>query len=108
GGNKKKLLWEANFFNGKAEVRKDRNLFENENNYPSFQLPFFGEDRMGYLRDQMELLGFVVGDYFELLDSKHLEKTTRVKDFPGYVSRTVSIVGRLVDIKYTTTVKKDK
>lgn len=108
GENKKKLLWEANFFNGKAEVRKDRSLFENENNYPSFQLPFFGEDRMGYLRDQMELLGFVVGDYFELLDSKHLEKTTRVKDFPGYVNRTVSIVGRLVDIKYTTTVKKDK
>ena len=64
GLDKKTLLWEANFRAKRVEVEEPAHLFASEE--VQFSLPKFDVDRLEDLKDEMDLLGFVVGDYYEL------------------------------------------
>src|SRR5690606_35537985 len=71
GLDKKTLLWEANFKSKRVEKEVPVSLFATADE-PHFNLPSFEEDRLEDLKDEVDLLGFVVGDFFELLEEKHL------------------------------------
>ena len=106
GLDKKTLLWEANFRNKRVEKAVTVNLFETEE--VQFSLPAFELDRMEDLKDELDLLGFVVGDFFELLDNRQLQGTIRADKLPNYLGQQIKIIGRLVTIKETRTIKGDR
>jgi len=106
GMDKKTLLWEANFRNKRTDKSDSVTLFETDE--VKFSLPAFEKDRMEDLRDELDLLGFVVGDYFELLNNQHLAGSVLVKQFPKYLGRQIKIIGRMVALKETRTIKKER
>lgn len=106
GLDKKTLLWEANFRNKRVEKAVTVNLFETEE--VQFSLPAFELDRMEDLKDELDLLGFVVGDFFELLDNRQLQGTIRADKLPNYLGQQIKIIGRLVTIKETRTINGDR
>lgn len=106
GLDKKTLLWEANFRAKRVEVEEPAHLFASEE--VQFSLPKFDVDRLEDLKDEMDLLGFVVGDYYELLDPQHLHGTHYVRELPQLLGQQIKIVGRLVTLKETRTIKKER
>src|SRR5690606_4623369 len=71
GLDKKTLLWEANFKSKRVEKEVPVSLFATDE--PHFSLPTFEEDRLEDLKDELDLLGFLIGDFFELLEEKYLD-----------------------------------
>ena len=104
GLDKKTLLWEANF-KSKHKEKQVPVLFVPEE--VTFELPKFETDRLEDLRDELDLLGFVTGDFYELLDERHLKNTILANDFPKYVGKEIKIIGRLVTTKNTYTKKNE-
>ncbi len=104
--DKKTLLWKANFLRKRTVAQSElQPLFEEPE--LEFKLPSFEINRQEELRDQMELLGFVATDAFELLNPKYLEQTCYTADFPQLLGQEVTIVGRLVTTKDVYTVKRE-
>lgn len=106
GLDKKTLLWEANFRNNKVERVMTNSLFIQDD--IKFSLPKFEENRLEDLKDEMDLLGFLVGDFFELLPADQLSGTVYANEFSSHLGRTIKIIGRLVTTKDTWTVKKER
>ncbi|MBP3943343.1 DNA polymerase III subunit alpha [Sphingobacteriaceae bacterium WQ 2009] len=106
GLDKKTLLWKANFSVKKA-VKEAQALSLFEEAPLEFTLPAFTVDPKEELRDQLELLGFVVGDYFALLDPKWLEATLPVARFSAFLGQQIQVVGRLVTTKDVYTSRKE-
>ncbi|WP_099366183.1 DNA polymerase III subunit alpha [Sphingobacterium sp. 1.A.4] len=106
GLDKKTLLWEANFRSKRVEKEVLVNLFESEE--LQFILPKFDEDRMEDLKDELDLLGFVVGDFYELLDPMHLQGTVCAERLQDYLGQQIKVIGRLVTIKETRTIKGER
>ncbi|MGJ1360927.1 DNA polymerase III subunit alpha [Sphingobacterium spiritivorum] len=105
GKNKKALLWEANFMTTRQQIL-EVSLFETPE--LDFQLPEFEEEPMEDYKDQLELMGFIVGDFFDLLDPKYLTDTVHVRDLVHLLGKEVSMIGRLVTIKETSTIRKER
>ena len=106
GLDKKTLLWEANFRVKRVEKVQVMDLFEVEE--VKFELPAFEPNRMEDLKDELDLLGFVIGDYFELLDPIHLKGSIKANTLNLYLGQQIKIIGRLVTLKETRTIKGER
>ncbi|SEG02603.1 DNA polymerase III subunit alpha [Sphingobacterium lactis] len=106
GLDKKTLLWEANFRNKRTEKELPVTLFQTEE--VKFSLPVFEENRLEDLKDELDLLGFVVGDFYELLDKRYLVGTKYVRDMEQCLGQQVKMVGRMVTLKETRTIKGER
>ena len=106
GLDKKTLLWEANFKGKRVEVAEPMALFAAEE--VKFNLPVFEPDRSEDLKDELDLLGFVVGDFFELLDKKYLQGSILSDNLSSYLGQHIKIIGRLVTTKETKTIKGER
>ncbi|HMJ68258.1 MAG TPA: PHP domain-containing protein [Cyclobacteriaceae bacterium] len=102
GKNKQKLLWEAMLYYSEAKVRKPStaDLFDTEpKEYP---LPHFEINPIEAAFDEIELIGFPLGDPFQLLPDKNYGDTT-ARELESKLNRLVSITGYLVTTKDTRT-----
>lgn len=107
GLDKKTLLWEANFKSKRIATKVTVSLFGEETE-PHFTLPSFEENRLEDLKDELDILGFVVGDFFELLEERHLAGSITVRDLPDYLGQQIKIIGRFVTLKETRTIKRER
>jgi DNA polymerase-3 subunit alpha len=102
GKNKQKLLWEAMLYYSEAKVRKPStaDLFDTEpKEYP---LPHFEINPVEAAFDEIELIGFPLGDPFQLLPDKNYGDTI-ARELPSKLNRGVIITGYLVTTKDTRT-----
>lgn len=102
GKNKQKLLWEAMLYYSEAKVRKPStaDLFDTEpKEYP---LPHFEVNSLEDAFDEIELIGFPLGDPFRLLPDNNYGDTI-ARDLPKKLNRHVSITGYLITTKDTRT-----
>ncbi|UIR56588.1 DNA polymerase III subunit alpha [Sphingobacterium sp. SRCM116780] len=106
GMDKKSLLWKANFSTKKNFQEVPNLLFAQEEVH--FELPQFETNRLEDLKDELDLLGFVTGDFYELLDDKYLKGTVKTVDFPDLIGQHIKIIGRLVTTKESRTIKKER
>jgi DNA polymerase-3 subunit alpha len=102
GKNKQKLLWEAMLYYSEARVRKPStaDLFDTEpKEYP---LPAFDINPIEDGFDQMELIGFPLGNPFRLLPGDN-HGTATARDLPFRLNKIVSIAGYVITTKDTRT-----
>ena len=66
------------------------------------------ENRLEDLKDELDILGIVVGDFFELLEERHLAGSITVRDLPDYLGQQIKIIGRFVTLKETRTIKRER
>ena len=101
GKDKHQLLWEAYF--RKIKSKKNSNqpgLFKIQ--HKEYVLPEFQYSALIDAYDQIELLGFPLCNYFELLQDPVYDYT-RVDELKNFVGKKVSIYGKLICTKKTTT-----
>ena len=106
GKSKKELLWEGDFLQKKTKLSLPvpRPLFKES---PlSFTLPVLPVYPMEDYYDDIELLGFPVGDPFQLVDDDP-SRYAVARDLPGRLGRTVTILGYHITHKPVRTVKGD-
>ena len=101
GKDKHQLLWEAYF--RKIKSTKNNNqpgLFKIH--HKEYVLPAFQYSALIDAYDQIELLGFPLCNYFDLLEDPVCD-TTRVDQLKNFVGKKVSLYGKLICTKKTTT-----
>nr|WP_236252981.1 DNA polymerase III subunit alpha [Echinicola sp. 20G] len=105
GLEKKELLWHANFRGKRMEkVPASAAIFAEE---PlDFILPKFPRKPLEDAYDEIELIGFTLGDPFELADDDR-NGLTYVRELPKLVGRQVCLMGHLVTTKPVRTVRGD-
>ncbi|EOR92900.1 DNA polymerase III alpha subunit [Arcticibacter svalbardensis MN12-7] len=105
GINKKDLLWRANFMQKRA---KDQTvvavLFQEEE--VEFQLPELYSNPLEEAIDEIEILGFSLGDLFSLADTNHAG-ITLATELPAHVGKEVTVTGRLVTTKDSWTKRNE-
>lgn len=102
GKTKQKLLWEAMLYYSevKARVPAAIEMFDTEpKEYP---LPPFEANAIEDAFDEMELIGFPLGNPFRLLPDKNYGDTT-ARELSDKLGKPVSIVGYVVTTKDTRT-----
>jgi len=100
--DKQRLLWEAMLFFSEVKERfaTSANLFDTEpKEYP---MPSFERDEIEDAFDEIELLGFPLGDPYRLLASKNYGDT-KAHELSKKIGQNVTIVGYLVTTKDTRT-----
>jgi DNA polymerase-3 subunit alpha len=103
GKNKKELLWEANFLQKKSKqhVPADQSLFAEP---PfEFRLPALSQHKLDDAFDEIELLGYSLGNAFELVDDQP-ENYVLSTNLAGHLGEEINVLGYLVTIKYVRTV----
>ena len=97
GKNKQRLLWEAMLFFSHGKTRKnDAELF---NTAPKeYPLPSLSRNEIEDAYDEIELLGFPLGDPFKLLKDPD-DGNARTCDLKSRVGRPVHIIGYVVTTK---------
>lgn len=103
GKGKKQLLWEANLLQGRERRDSGPRLFEEAPMICS--LPALAIHALDDALDDMELLGFTLGDPFDLLDYDGQRGAAR--DLPDSLGQTVCVVGHLVTVKPVRTIRKE-
>jgi DNA polymerase-3 subunit alpha len=104
GKNKKELLWEGDFLQKKTKlsVSLPNPLFREA---PiSFALPILPVYPMDDYYDDVELLGFPVGDPFDLVDDDPA-RYFPARDLPAHTGRTVTVLGYHITHKPVRTIK---
>lgn len=102
GKNKQRLLWEALLYHSQAAARlpATEELFDTEpKEYP---LPEFQTNAIEDAFDEIELIGFPLGDPFKLLPSTDYGDTL-ASELMQKLKRHITIVGYLVTTKEATT-----
>ena len=103
--NKFKLMWNAHLLaNAQVSTNAMPTLFKQKK--INYTLPEFSTNLVMESYDNLELLGFTLIDDFAMVDCGPYGTLT-VKDFPQYVNKTISIVGKLVTSKSVKTSKGD-
>ena len=95
---KTQLLWDAIFKlnkNGNRTVQKQ--LFRIQ--HKSYKLPEFNYGSIEESYDQMELLGFPLCNYFDLVN-ENLKPHILAMDMKGHVNRKVLLYGKLVNTRF--------
>ena len=95
---KTQLLWDAIFKlnkNGNRTVQKQ--LFKIQ--HKSYKLPEFNYGSIEESYDQMELLGFPLCNYFDLVN-ENLKPHILAMDMKGHVNRKVLLYGKLVNTRF--------
>jgi DNA polymerase-3 subunit alpha len=105
GMTKQELLWRANFFQKQQQAQPVAAALFNE---PAldFKLPQLNSRPLQDAFDEIEILGFALTDTFHMVDDDQ-QGITYVKDLPAQLGQTVSMLGQLVTIKESTTVKRE-
>ncbi len=111
GKTKQELLWEAHFLQNKRKAVVSTNeLFRSAATEISFgkkppQVPDLDEtDIRQDILDQIDILEFPLDSPFQLVKDQSL-KGIKAKDLQSHLGKTVMILGYLVTVKYTRTVK---
>lgn len=106
GKGKQALLWEADFLLSKAKLHATGNtLFRNEEPV-EFELPPLHYDSLDDYLDQIELLGFIVGDPFEMADID-LSKFITACELEKHRGQEVNVIGYLITTKPVHTIKNE-
>ncbi|MGB3606264.1 MAG: DNA polymerase III subunit alpha [Psychroserpens sp.] len=104
GIDKHMLLWEVHIkFNHKQKSESVPQLFNTTSK--TFKIPDIRTNHVIEAYDQIELLGFPLGSYFQLLDEP-IDDFIKVKDLRQFIGRRISIYGKLVTAKGTPTADK--
>lgn len=104
GKTKKQLLWEANLHYSAADRSAQKTvLFEPPTS--DFRLPSLTDDRVEDAYDEIELLGFPLCPWFDLLEKPIGPNELAADDLIGRVGERVTLTGYLVTTKYTRTIK---
>ena len=104
GTSKHQLLWSAHLMLSKSKKQDEApKLFAAPK--VNFDLPKVKEDSVIDAYDEMELLGFPLCSYFDLLVDDLISKLT-TSDLKNYINKTVNIYGKLVTAKGTPTSDK--
>jgi DNA polymerase-3 subunit alpha len=106
GISKQELLWRANFFQKQQQEQPVTitSLF----NEPAtdFKLPQLSARPLQDAFDEIEILGFALADTFPMVDDDQ-QGLTYVKDLPAKLGQTVTMLGQLVTIKESGTIKRE-
>jgi DNA polymerase-3 subunit alpha len=106
GKNKKELLWEAySLVKPVKTSHPSKELFDVKPK--KYQLPELTNKWQDDAFDEIELLGFPLCSYFDLIQDKMPSHLT-AKELPGLIGKMVEIVGYLVTTKNTRTSKGDR
>ncbi len=106
GVPKTALLWHAIFKVNAAKKRTAQMpLFKSKQRH--FELPTLTTSWLEEAYDQMELLGFPLCDYFELVDEP-IESTLLAKDMLQYKNQPILLYGILVNSRFHKTSKGQK
>jgi DNA-directed DNA polymerase III PolC len=107
GKSKKTLLWEANFLQKKVTVEAPevQQLFHEE---PlKFQLPELIDQPIDDLYDQMEIMGFTIGNPFAMADADPADFTPANK-MNEYINKTITTLTYFIARKHVTTKNDDQ
>ena len=106
GMDKKELLWKANFLQKRTQEHPAATaLFEEPQ--VEFILPRFNKYPLEDAFDEIEILGFSLGNPFDLLDHD-LEAISYAKELASKSGKQVTVVGQLVTIKDSRTSKSER
>ena len=83
-----------------------KNIAKNRKHFICSICNYNTSNKFDYALDEIELLGFPLCSPFELVDK--LPATLTSKKLKNYIGKTVSIIGYLVNIKHTSTVKGER
>ncbi|MAU70542.1 MAG: DNA polymerase III subunit alpha [Pseudozobellia sp.] len=101
GKSKPELLWEAAFkLNALGKRSAHPQLFRPD--HRKFVLPSFDQGWLEDAYDEMELLGFPLCDYFDLISEKLLSKAL-AKDMGGFSGKEMLLYGNVVNTRFHTT-----
>ena len=104
--NKKELLWEAHMLiNPVKQIDKGVELFDIEPE--RYELPKLENSWLDDALDEMELLGFTLCSPFKLVKEK-IKNTLLSRDLKKLESKTIEIIGYLVNVKNTWTGSGEK
>lgn len=103
---KKELLWHGIFKTKASTIRTPQQLlFKPKHRH--FVIPKLPSHKIEDAYDQMELLGFPVCTYFDLMDGAFNSKLS-ARDFKAYKGKQILIYGSMVHSRTNTTSKRDK
>ena len=105
GMDKKELLWQANFLQKRLKEHAALPAFFDEPHI-DFALPKFNTYPLEDAFDEIEILGFPLGDAFQLIDDD-LKGITYARDLPANIGKQVTVMGQLVTTKDSRTAKKE-
>jgi len=104
GKNKKELLWQANFIQKKSNNKTSVNAL-----FPSkpveFSLPQLIQHSLDDAMDEIELLGFPMGNPFDLADDDG--QYIPVADLAQYLGKEITVLGYMITMKPVRTVKNE-
>lgn len=103
---KNEIMWQMMFkLNKTKKVAGQKMLFRPEQR--NFTIPKLECSWLEEAYDQMELLGFPLCDYFNLVDEE-LKSDLKTADLPSYKDKNVLIYGILVNTRFHSTSKGEK
>jgi len=110
GKNKPQLLWEAHFILNKRKVIPGpTDLFKGDSGF-NFRQPTVPQleeiDIRQEIVDQIDILEFPLDSPFHLVKDQSIQGI-RAAELKSYLGKTVQLIGYLVTVKYTRTIKGD-
>jgi DNA-directed DNA polymerase III PolC len=107
GKSKQELLWEAHFILNKRKAVATGNELFRQAGFRELKVPKLEEsDVRQEIVDQIDILEFPLDSPFHLVKDQTVP-SIKAKELRQYLGKTVQIIGYLVTIKYTRTVKGD-
>ncbi|MDX5479525.1 MAG: DNA polymerase III subunit alpha, partial [Cyclobacteriaceae bacterium] len=107
GKSKQELLWEAHFILNKRKVVATGNELFRQAGFRELQVPELEDaDLRQEIVDQIDILEFPLDSPFHLVKDQTVP-SIKARDLKQYLGKQVQIIGYLVTIKYTRTVKGD-
>ncbi|AFL82921.1 DNA-directed DNA polymerase III PolC [Belliella baltica DSM 15883] len=107
GKSKQALLWEAHFILNKRKTVNTANELFKQTGFRELEVPDLEDsDVRQEIVDQIEILEFPLDSPFHLVKDQTVS-SIKARDMKQYLSKSVQIIGYLVTIKYTRTVKGD-
>lgn len=107
GKSKQALLWEAHFILNKRKTVNTANELFKQAGLRELEVPELEEaDVRQEIVDQIEILEFPLDSPFHLVKDQTVS-SIKARDMKQYLGKSVQIIGYLVTIKYTRTVKGD-
>jgi DNA-directed DNA polymerase III PolC len=105
--SKKELLWDAHLLLNKQAAKSERpvGLFVAEE--PDFEFPALADSFIEDAYDEIEILGFSLCSPFDMMEGIH-EDTVLSKDLSTLLGKQVKMLGAVVAVKETRTIKGDK
>lgn len=107
GKTKQALLWEAHFILNKRKTVNTANELFKQTGFRELEVPDLEDsDVRQEIVDQIEILEFPLDSPFHLVKDQTVS-SIKARDMKQYLGKSVQIIGYLVTIKYTRTVKGD-